>query len=138
MSLGTFFHTLAADIEGFFKGHQATIQTVIQEAQTAAGAATAVATILGEPPSVVAQIGKISDGLTKVGAAVTAATTAVDMTGHAQNLLTLTQGLISSGDIGVKSPVTQTAIGVAAQKVASVVGALETAAAIKSTPATVA
>ena len=123
-----FFTQLGHSIAAFFKGHQATIQTTIGYAQNAAGAASAVAGILGESPAVTSQIGKISDALGLVSATVTAETSAETLTQHAANLSALTSALVNSGDIGIKNAQTQAAVGTVAVKVQGVVGALETAA----------
>lgn len=130
MSIGSFFSSLGHSIAAFFGSHQATIQAVITEAQTAAGAATAVATALGEPTSVTAVIGKISSGLAMAGSTVTAESTAETLTQHASNLANLATDLVTSGAIGVKNTETIQAIGSTATKVQAVVGALETAATV--------
>jgi hypothetical protein len=123
------FSKLGHAIASFFKGHQSAIQTAISEAQTAAGAATAVATVLGEPPSVAQEIGRISDGLTLASSAIAAESGAQTLSQHAANLSALTTNLVTSGDIGIRNTATQAAVGTMAQKVQGVVGALETAAA---------
>lgn len=131
MNIGGFFGSLGHKIAAFFGSHHAAIQAVISDAQTAASAAAGIAAALGEPASVTKVIGQVADGLSKVSAAVTAETTATDLSSHAENLANLATGLVSSGDIGIKNDETKTAVGAVAIKVQSVVGALEIAAATK-------
>ena len=126
MSLGSFFSKIGHAIATFFGSHQAVIQAVIADAQTAAGAATTVATALGEPAAVTAAIARVSDGLAKAGAAVAVEQSATTLTQHASNLAALVTGI--TPDIGIKNAQTTAAIGATLVKVQSVVGALETAA----------
>jgi hypothetical protein len=124
-----FFTSLAHKIAAFFGSHHDSIQSGIKLAQSAAASAIAVSTALNEDPSVIRVISGISDGLTKVSAAVTAES----MTEHAGNLTALAEGLIdTTNDVGVKSTDAKASIGAALAKVNGVVGALEAAAAAKS------
>ena len=126
--IGSFFAKIGHALASFFGAHQVAIQSAIQDAQIAAGAATQVAEALGENPSVAAEIAKVSDGLSKVSYTVTAETTAQTLTDHAGNLAGLAIGLTS--DLGIKNEDTQNAVIQTVKKVQGVVGALETAATV--------
>lgn len=127
-SISGFFHRVEAAIHDFFTRNGGAIQAVVSAASTAVGVASAVAADFGEPPVVAAELAKIQDGLALVAAGVNAQSTATDLTGHAAALAALVTGLVTSGDIGIKNATTQVAIGVAANKVKSVIGTLESAA----------
>lgn len=128
MSLGSFFSALSHKIAAFFGSHQAVIATVIADAQQACAGASAIATVVGEG-SIVPALSGVSDGLAKVGAAVTAESTAETLTQHAADLTALAAALIqSSNDVGVKDAQTKAQVGAVLVKVNGVVNALETAA----------
>ena len=135
-SVTTFFSKVGSALHNFFTNNSGAIQSGLSAAMTAASVAGSVAAIMepaganGGPPPVVAEIAKVQDGLNLVSKAVTTASTATDLSGHAAALSGLVTGLVSSGDIGIKNAQTQAAIGVMAVKVQSVVGVLETAATV--------
>ena len=115
-------------LASFFGSHQAVIQTVIADTQTAVGAASTIATIAGES-KIVPVLSGVSDGLSKVSTLVTAESTATTLAQHAANVTALASGLIqATNDVGVKNADTKAAIGAVLVKVNGVVGALETAA----------
>lgn len=131
-SVGGFFSKLGSVLHNFFTHEAGPIQAGISEALAAATVVAQVATIADPTGSaaLVAEIGKVKDGLSLVSKGVTAASTATDLNGHAAALTDLVTGLVTSGDINVKNAQTQAAIGVMATKVQGVVGVLETAAGV--------
>lgn len=131
-SVSNFFHKIGAALHNFFTKDGGAIQAGLAEAISAAQVAASVAAIADPTGSaaVVAEIGKVTNGLALVQGAVKAESTATDLNGHAANLAGLITGLVTSGDINVKSAQTQAAIGVLAIKVQSVAGVLETAATV--------
>jgi len=131
-SIGGFFSKIGTALHNFFTKDGGAIQAGLSEAISAAGVAASVATIADPTGSaaIVAEIGKVTNGLALVQGAVKSESTATDLNAHASNLATLVTGLVTSGDINVKDAQTQAAIGVMATKVQSVVGVLETAATV--------
>ena len=131
-SIGGFFSKIGNTLHNFFTKDGGAIQSGLTEAIAAANTAASVAAIAdpaGAAP-IVAEIGKVTNGLSLVQGAVKTETTATDLNAHAADLATLVTGLVTSGDINVKDAQTQAAIGAMATKVQSVVGVLETAATV--------
>jgi hypothetical protein len=131
-SIGGFFSKIGSVLHNFFTKDSGAIQTGIAEALSAAKVVASVAAIAdptGSAP-LIAEIGKVQDGLALVSKGVTSASTATDLNGHAAALAGLVTGLVTSGDLNIKNAQTQAAIGVMATKVQSVVGVLETAAGV--------
>lgn len=136
-SISGFFAKLDAALHNYYVKDGGAIQTGLSEAISAAGVAASVAAIADPTGSaaVVAEIGKVSNGLALVQGAVKAESTATDLNTHAANLAGLVTSLVTSGDLSIKNAQTQAAIGVMATKVQSVVGVLETAATVAPAPA---
>lgn len=143
----SFFSTLIKDVENvpgeisaFFTAHQTQIHSAIADAQTAASAGIAIATALGQP-AVALTIAGVSDGLTKVSAAVTSAATTTTLGGQAGNIAQLTNALIESGDVGVKNTAAQASltntVNTVVAKTNTVIGALIVAATAAGASATV-
>ena len=133
-SVTTFFSKVGSALHNFFTNNSGAIQSGLSAAMTAASVAGSVAAIMepaganGGPPPVVAEIAKVQDGLNLVSKAVTTASTATDLSGHAAALSGLVTGLVSSGDIGIKNAALQTAITTAISRVGNVVNSLGAAA----------
>jgi hypothetical protein len=122
----SFFTTLGHKIAGWFGSHQTVIQTVITDAKLATATLGTVAAAAGEGALVAPIVSQITDGLTKVGAAVAIEATAATLTQHAATVSALAESLLP--DLGVKNEKTIAAIGTVLTKTQGVVGALETAA----------
>lgn len=132
-NISGFFHSVGAQIHGFFTKNGGAIQAGLSDAVTAAGVAASVATIALSPSDsapVVAEIAKVQDALSIVQKGVTAESTAADLSAHAANLAGIVTSLVNSGDIGVKDAAVQASIGQVATKAQSVIGVLETAATV--------
>ena len=132
-SIGGFFHSVGAALHNFFTKNGGAIQTGLSEAITAAGVAASVASVTLSSTAaapVLAEIAKVTDGLSIVQKGVAAESTATDLSSHAANLAGIVTGLVTSGDIGVKNAQVQASVGVLATKVQSVVGVLENAATV--------
>jgi hypothetical protein len=144
--MSNFFSTFLKDVENipgelasFFTMHQTQIHTALADAQSAVTAAIAVAAATlkpganGSPNPVVTTLAGVADGLTKISTAVASAASATTFSGQAANLASLTNSLITSGDVGVKDASSQAsltnAVNSVVAKANTVVGALFTAAA---------
>lgn len=127
--------TVPGELASFFTTHQSSIHNAIADAQVGLTLVTGIAATVESPAAASAlamEIGKISAGLNLAGAAATAAATSSSLTQQLGNVAALTNGLVASGDINVKSPKTQAAVAAAVAKVQTVIGTLATAAAAVS------
>lgn len=122
---------IPGEVASFFSHHTTQIHDAIAEAQSAASAAAAIAATLGAA-SAASRIASISDGLTRINTAAASAATQDTLNEQAATLITLVNGLVNSGDIGVKNPLVQKSltntISSVVAKTNTVIGALVTAA----------
>ena len=151
MFLTTFIkdvENIPGEIAGFFTSHQTQVHSAIADAQSAVSAAIAIAVATtppgpnGAPSALVTTLGGVSDGLTKVSAAVTSASSATTLGAQAANVAELANALIASGDVGVKNATSQTSlantVNAVVSKTNTVIGALITAATVIAPTAPVA
>ncbi len=123
-SFGSLFHSIGHALASVLS-HANQINQAIGEAKTVATAAGIAFSAAGQTGTA-AEIAKINDGLTLVSNAVTTGASTETVIGHIANLVNLTNGLVTSGDIGIKNADEQSHIVAVANKVQTVVGKVET------------
>lgn len=116
-------------IAGWFGSHKDLIETIAKDGQVAATDASLVAVAAGEHGNIITVLSGVADGFGKVGAAVTAESSATTLAEHAANLTGLADALlVTSTDVGIKNADTKASITKVLGKITNVVGALQTAA----------
>jgi hypothetical protein len=121
----TFGTKLSHWLHGLFTGHALTYaQTLANDALNGIAAVQVALAVAGAPAKLTEELGKISAALSAIVNGATSAAVAADLTAQTKAFGDAVDALVTSGDLHIKNPQTQTAIVQAVSRVESVVAAL--------------